>query len=213
MYFSKTPTIFELAFPSLVWRIRDQKRSIFLTFDDGPDPDVTPSVLDLLDRYDARATFFCVGQKVKQHKSLFDSLVGRGHSIGNHTFHHLNGKKTRDEIYIQDVELASEAIQSTLFRPPYGKITNSQIRALKKNYHLIMWSVLPGDFDRKTSPKKVLQRARRHTRKGSIVVFHDNRKFKEKMLFALEAYLVYFHDLGFQFKPITSSLFNHSNIA
>jgi peptidoglycan/xylan/chitin deacetylase (PgdA/CDA1 family) len=213
MYFSKTPTFFELAFPSLVWRIRDQQKSIFLTFDDGPDPEVTPVVLDLLDRYEAHATFFCVGQKAEQHRDLFESLTARGHSVGNHTFHHMNGKKTSDEVYIKDVEKASHIIPSTLFRPPYGRITNSQVRALKKHYHLIMWSVLPGDFDRRTSREKVLRRARRHTRKGGIVVFHDNRKFREKMLFALEGFLANFHDQGFQFKPITSSLLNHSKIA
>ena len=202
MYLSRTPHIARILYPGLTWRMKPARNSIYLTFDDGPDPTVTPEALDLLDTYDARATFFCVGQKVQEHPELYGQLITRGHTTGNHTFNHLNGKKTDTESYVRNVEMASQLISSKLFRPPYGRITASQARQLKGKYKIIMWSVLPGDFDPGRTSEDVLSRAIRHTRSGSIVVLHDNAKFKAKMLHTLEGFLRHFKELGYRFEAI-----------
>lgn len=176
--------------------------SIYITFDDGPDPDVTPDALHLLKQYKASATFFCVGEKVSKHAGLYASLLNEGHKTGNHTHNHLNGKKTGVDEYLDNVKKAANLIHSGLFRPPYGQFKTTQVRKLKENYKVVMWSVLPGDFDDRRPKEDVLARSIKHTRKGSIIVFHDNVKFKEKMLYALEGFLSHFSNKGFAFKAI-----------
>jgi len=203
MYLSRTPTIARFFYRDLTWHVREIEKSVYLTFDDGPDPRITPEVLSLLEKFNAKATFFCVGEKVLEHKSLYKEILDKGHTTGNHTFNHLNGKKSTKEAYIENVEKAAELIHSGLFRPPYGRITAGQVRMLKTKYKIVMWSVLPGDFDPKLTAQDVLDRAVRHTRKGSIVVFHDNVKFREKTLFALDGFLKHFSDQGYRFKMIT----------
>lgn len=202
MYLVKTPYIASWYSPSLVWRIKSGEPVIYITFDDGPDPGVTPEVLDLLDQYNAKATFFCVGEKVKNNGDLYNTILNRGHITGNHTYNHTNGKKTSTSEYIKNVEKAAEYIHSSLFRPPYGRITSSQVKALKDKYKIIMWTVLPGDFEKGISEEKVLKRAVKYTRNGSIIVFHDNIKFRETMLPALKGFLEYFHKKGFRFKAL-----------
>lgn len=206
MYLSKTPHMARLLYPDLIWRVKDDAKNIYLTFDDGPDQEVTPDALELLDKYRAKATFFCVGEKVSQNPDLYQAVLAKGHKTGNHTYSHMNGRRNGTENYINNVEMAAELIHSRLFRPPYGRITPRQIRSLKGQYKIVMWSVLPGDFDASRSAENVLNRSVRHTNNGSIVVFHDNAKFKEKMLFALEGFLRHFSERGFTFKSLNEEL-------
>ena len=206
MYFPRTPHIARFIYPNLTWRIREKKKSIYITFDDGPDPVVTPAVLNLLDKYNAKATFFCVGEKVEQNREVYSSLLSKGHAVGNHSFNHLNGKDTPLEEYTENIHKATELIESDLFRPPYGKITTKQVKVLRNSYKIIMWSVLPGDFDSRLSQEMVLNRAIRYTQKGSIVVFHDNIKFQKKMMHALEGLLIHFSKKGYQFNAIESHM-------
>ncbi len=207
MYFVKTPNIVKLIYPSLIWDIKDNGENIYLTFDDGPDEDITPLVLDLLDQYNAKATFFCVGDKVTQNPELYAEIRKRGHTIGNHSFNHIKGKRTSLKNYLRNIDKANGVIDSVLFRPPYGSINNQQIRNLKEDYKIIMWSVLPGDFDKRVSKEEVLKRSIQHTKSGSIIVFHDNKKFKDKMIFALTGFLDHFKSQDYNFKAITDDLF------
>ncbi len=207
MYLSKTPHIARFFYPDLLWKMKDATNSIYITFDDGPDPDITPDALSLLKQYKASATFFCVGERVSKHPAMYASLLKEGHKTGNHTYNHLNGKKTGVDEYVENVNKAAELVHSGLFRPPYGQFKPAQVRKLKKNYKVVMWSVLPGDFDGRRSKEDVLERAIKYTRAGSIIVFHDNVKFKEKMLYALEGFLSYFSQKGFAFKAIDEGSF------
>lgn len=202
MYLVKTPAIVKWIYPSLVWHIPTKDKVIYLTFDDGPDKKVTPEVLELLTSFGAKASFFCVGEKVKQNKDLFSELLNQNHVAGNHTYHHLKGRKVSVKEYTENINNANHYIHSTIFRPPYGSITRKQIAEVKKEYKLIMWSVLTGDFDKKLSKEKVLRNSIKSTGKGSIVVFHDNAKFRKKMLYALEGCLNHFAALGYNFEAI-----------
>ncbi len=202
MYFTRTPHIARLLYPDLLWKVKTDKKNIYITFDDGPAPEVTPEALDLLASYDARATFFCVGERVEKHPELYRRVLEQGHTTGNHTWDHLMGTRTDTIAYLASVEKAARLVRSNLFRPPYGKITGRQVRQLRDNYRIVMWSVLPGDFDRHRTREQVREAAVRHTKGGSIVVFHDNMKFKEKMLFALEGFLKHFTGEGYRFLPL-----------
>ena len=203
MYLSRTPYIARWIFPHLTWEVKGSAKTIYLTFDDGPDPGVTPDALELLDAYSAKATFFCVGEKVNHHTGLYKTILAKGHTTGNHTYHHLNGRMTTTPDYLDDVRKASMLINSRLFRPPYGRIRGEQVRELLKTHKIIMWSVLPGDFDIRRPKEAVLHYALRHTRNGSIVVLHDNAKFKEKMLYVLERFLRHFSQQGYAFQSLS----------
>jgi peptidoglycan/xylan/chitin deacetylase (PgdA/CDA1 family) len=207
MYFVKTPNIIKQIYPSLIWEIKEEGKNIYLTFDDGPDEAVTSDVLDLLENYEAKATFFCVGEKVVQNPTIYQEIIDRGHSVGNHSHNHLKGKQTSLKAYLQNVEKASKVIKSNLFRPPYGSFRRHQVNALKNEYSIVMWSVLPGDFDKKVPKQKVLKRAIQHTKAGSIIVFHDNKKFKDTMIYSLTGFLEVFKAEGFNFKSLTVDLF------
>lgn len=202
MYFVKTPVIIKWLYPSLIWDIPTKEKIIYLTFDDGPDTGITPEVLTLLERFNAKATFFCVGEKVNKNKRLFQEVINQGHVVGNHTYHHLKGRKVKISEYLEDVNKAKEYIPSKIFRPPYGSITRKQIAALRTEYKLVMWDVLTGDFDKRLNKKDVLKNSINKTGRGSIVVFHDNVKFKEKTCYALEGFLNHFSEQGYNFKPL-----------
>jgi peptidoglycan/xylan/chitin deacetylase (PgdA/CDA1 family) len=208
LYFIKTPYIVKLFYPSVIWKVKDNQKNIYVTFDDGPDEKITPEVLDLLDEYNAKATFFCVGEKVKENAPIYHQILEQGHSVGNHSYHHLKGRKTNNKEYLINVNEAKKVIDSSFFRPPYGSFNFRQIQALKKDFKIVLWSVLPGDFDNKISKEKVLERAIKHSGAGSIIVFHDNNKFREKMLFALTGFLEHYKSMGYNFKPLTMDLFN-----
>ena len=203
MDISKPPALLRsLTRKNLIWDIPGKSGKIYLTFDDGPIPEITPKVLDILERHNAKATFFCVGDNVSKHPEVYQQVVNAGHANGNHTFHHLNGWKTSVEEYINDVNKCSKLVNSPLFRPPHGRIRPSAIKRLRKEYQIIMWSVLTGDYDRTLTPEKVLKNAIDHTTDGSIVVFHDSVKASERMEFALTKTLAYFSEQGYEFRTL-----------
>jgi len=203
MYFVHTPYfVRKFHNKKLIWNIPVKEKKIFLTFDDGPVPGFTSEILNILNQFNAKATFFCVGENVKNHKKEFENILKNGHLIGNHTFNHLNGRKTKFEEYILSISKSNDLYKTKLFRPPYGRITSKQINEVSKNYKIIMWTVLTGDFDKNVSKEKCLKNAIKYTRKGSIIVFHDNKKTKEKVLFALPCFLEYFSKKGFTFETL-----------
>ena len=202
-YFIKTPSIVQRIFSHYTWSFSSQSRAIYLTFDDGPTPQVTDFVLDELKKIDAKATFFCLGKNAKCHHKLYKRILEEGHTVGNHTFSHINGFLTENKTYYEDIKRASTHIHSNLFRPPYGKIKYSQGRKLLKDgYRIIMWSVLSGDFDVSNSPEKCFQNVKNSTGKGSIVVMHDSLKAKEKIYYGLPKILSYFSERGYRFDRI-----------
>ena len=210
-YFPRTPRFMMRFFSNYSWRFPSNKKEIFLTFDDGPTPEITKFVLSELKKYNAKATFFCIGKNIKNHPEIFSEIISDGHSIGNHTQNHLKGWKTNTEDYIDNVLEVEETLQLlnfetlklNLFRPPYGKIKKSQAKEiLNKGYKIIMWDVLSADFDITISKEKCLQNVLENTTEGSIIVFHDSVKAAERMKYALPKVLKYFSDKGFVFKGI-----------
>jgi peptidoglycan-N-acetylglucosamine deacetylase len=207
MYLHKTPFILKKLYPSLIWNNSRLEKKIYLTFDDGPIPEVTDFVLETLGEFGAMGTFFCVGDNIRKHPEVFQRVVTADHSVGNHTFNHLNGFKNSNENYFSNIQECDSYInnaenKSNLFRPPYGRIRNSQIQVLKKNYKIIMWDVLSGDFDKSLAPDKCLKETIRCTKPGSIVVFHDSVKTYDTIKYVLPRYLYHFRSLGFSFKRL-----------
>lgn len=186
----------------MVWEMPASERKIYLTFDDGPIPEVTPKILKILESYQALATFFCVGENVMKHPSTYQEVLDFGHSVGNHTFSHINAWKTTSRDYLADVAHCEEFVKSRLFRPPYGKIRREQALALAPSYHIILWSVLSWDFDKSFQPSRCLDNAIRYTRPGHIVVFHDSLKACENLFYVLPRFLDYFSRYGFTFEAI-----------
>ena len=204
-YFKKTPWWIKKIYKSCVWEININEKNIYLTFDDGPHPVATPFVLDELKKHNAKATFFCIGKNVVLYPEIYQRILTEGHSIGNHTFNHLDGWKTKTDIYIENILSAKNQINSILFRPPYGKITFEQLKILhqpKIFFKVIMWSVLSGDFDVEISNIKCLNNVIKNTDKGSIVVFHDSEKALEKIRFVLPKVLDYFTEQQYEFRNI-----------
>ncbi|WP_430614994.1 polysaccharide deacetylase family protein [Flavobacterium sp. JP2137] len=188
---AKIPFVIPLLFSKQCWKVPNGARKIYLTFDDGPIPEITEWVLQVLDYYQIKATFFCIGDNIDKHPDIFKKIVAAQHRIGNHTQHHVNGWKTDNATYLREVESCAAKIPtvlgaSMLFRPPYGKIRPSQVTALlEKNYKIVMWTVLSGDYDSKITPERCLQNVVRHSRSGSIVVFHDSLKASQNLTYAL----------------------------
>ena len=205
MYLVSSPKLLRAYYPSLVWQINTEKKDIYLTFDDGPNEKVTPFVLDTLNQFEAKATFFCIGNNVDRNKEVYHRILEEGNSVGNHTQSHLNGWKTSNYYYIKNITIANERIASSLFRPPYGRIKKSQIKSLQmpdSSLKIIMWSVLSGDFDTTITGEKCLNNVIRHTKNGSIIVFHDSEKAFDRLKYALPKTLAHFSKLGYQFKPL-----------
>jgi peptidoglycan/xylan/chitin deacetylase (PgdA/CDA1 family) len=203
MYLVKSPYVLtEFSKKSITWKLKDNQKAIYLTFDDGPIPEVTPQVLKILAEYDAKATFFMVGENAQRYPDLLYQVEHEGHSVGNHTYKHLNGTKHRDFVYYKSIAEAKDFIDSTLFRPPFGRIRPRQINEIKKQYQIVLWSVLSGDFDVKISPQKCLSNVIKNTKSGSIIVFHDSLKAEERMIYALKGTLKHFSKLGYQFLAI-----------
>lgn len=202
MRFITIPRILRSFFPSLVWEMPRDEKKIFLTFDDGPHPIITPKIIDLLRRYDAKATFFCVGRNVEANKEIFNMILKEGHSVGNHTYNHDRGWRTATKDYIESVERANEHINSNLFRPPHGRIKYSQIRALQQKYKIITWTVISYDWDKSITSDDCFNNVIRNADSGSIIVFHDSEKAINNMLPALEKVLKYYKSKGFTFEKI-----------
>lgn len=184
-------------YPSLCWTKKESEKVVYLTFDDGPNPEVTPYVLNLLKQYNFEATFFCIGDNVKKHPNTYQKVLEEGHAVGNHTQHHPNGFRTPLDAYIEEVEHAAKYIDSNLFRPPYGRIKRSQIKALSTDYQIIMWSMISGDFEDNLDPKRALQRIQHLTEPGSIIVFHDSLKAYENLKYILPKYCIFLKDKGY----------------
>ena len=182
---------------SLLWKVDTAERKVFITFDDGPTPQLTTEILAILESYEARATFFCVGDNVVRYPDIFRQIIQSGHSVGNHSHHHLKGWYTSCSQYLEDVSQASKFLDSKLYRPPYGLITLRQVRELSKQFQVVMWSVLTRDFDPSVSREKCLEIAIRGTEPGAIIVFHDNLKASEKVLYALPRMLEYLREEGY----------------
>ncbi len=195
------PKFLRKMMPSLIWEIEDPD-GVFLTFDDGPTPGVTEWILDTLDRYGAKATFFCLGKNVEQHPELFEMIIQRGHKAGNHTYSHQKGWEMSLERYVEDVDFANQLIHSDLFRAPYGRIKPSQARILSERYTLVMWDVLSRDYSSLVSPKQCVKNVTRYMQAGSIVVFHDSLKSQRNMRYALPRVLEFGQSKGLKFKTI-----------
>ena len=204
MYLVKIPWwLRKLYAVDAIWKIATEEMEVFLTFDDGPHPTVTPFVLACLKKYNARATFFCIGKNVNQFPQIYRQILDEGHKVGNHTNDHLNGWKTDDATYLKNIGIAKEAINSNLFRPPYGRIKRSQAKGLSPAFKIIMWDVLSGDFDVTLSPQKCFDNVATNTRSGSVIVFHDSEKAFPRLEFALPKCLQFLTDKGYKMKAIT----------
>ncbi len=202
MYFTKTPKIVQPFGKDLLWTVNTTEKRVFLTFDDGPHPQITREVLALLKDYDALATFFCVGENARKYPKVLEEMVLAGHSIGNHTDQHLNGWKTNTFQYARSYLNCAKVVDSRLFRPPYGRITKSQIQCLRKRSTIVMWDVLSGDFDPKVSVSQCHQNVVQQVEPGSIVVFHDSEKAAKIMLEALPMVLKDLKEEGYEFHAI-----------
>ena len=205
-YISKMPKWVGKLFPGSIWELPQEKKTIFLTFDDGPHPLSTPFVLDELRRYNAEATFFCIGKNVVENPIVFNRIIKEGHAIGNHTYNHLDGWKTDKTRYLQNILKAKKYINSNLFRPPYGRITRIQkndLKMLNEPFKIVMWSVLSCDFDKNISPEQCCKIVLKNTNNGSLIVFHDSEKANERMRYALPIVLKYFSERGYLFKKIS----------
>lgn len=204
MLIERPPLLYRLLFPEGIWRIKrgGGRRVVYLTFDDGPVPEVTPWVLDTLDRYGIKATFFLVGDNVARNPGLFEEIKRRGHSWGNHTMHHLQGRLVSTYRYMHDISEANSLIGSPLFRPPHGLIRWKQVRAIKDHYNIILYDLVTRDYSRKLTPERVFNNVRRYARNGSIIVFHDSLKAEKNMKAALPRAIEYLLARGYEFEAI-----------
>ncbi len=206
MYLVKTPVFIQSLFPTFTWRVPTQEKIVYLTFDDGPIPEVTPWVLEQLEKYNAKATFFAVGANVQRHPDVFEQVVKAGHSVGNHTFNHLNGWETDNIEYFHNIRHCARLVNSSLFRPPYGRISPKQTQFIQRHYDLVMWDVLSGDFDKEITGEDCFLNVVNNVSPGSIVVFHDSIKAQDNLYYTLPRSLEYLASEGYVFKSITPAL-------
>lgn len=201
MFIEQPPLLYRLLFPEAIWRVQrhGSGRMIYLTFDDGPVPEVTPRVLQILEEKNVKATFFMVGDNVLRHPELLELVRSKGHHVGNHTMHHLQGMHTRGVTYLRDVANADELIDSRLFRPPHGIMRWGQARALKRRYNIIMYDVVTRDYNSKLSPRRIVDNVIRYARDGSIIVFHDSEKARHNVLAALPEAIDWLKEQGYEF--------------
>lgn len=205
LFLVKTPGWLKKMYPGCVWDMQQKEKVLYLTFDDGPHPQITPFLIELLDKYNAKATFFCIGSNVEKYPQIYQQLLDNGHSVGNHTQHHINGWKTETDDYVKDVQQAQKIINSPLFRPPYGRVTRRQIEKLTtSDMHLkvIMWNILAGDWVQELSPEKCFKNISAKIKEGDIIVFHDSEKAWERMSYAVPLLLDFYSKKGYEFKKI-----------
>lgn len=203
MLIERPPLIYRLLFPEALWRLkRKNRKTVYLTFDDGPNPNVTPWVLDVLDTYGIKGTFFMVGDNVRRHPELYREIVRRGHSYGNHTYHHLQGMKVSTRKYLRDITEARRLIDSTLFRPPHGLMRWKQAKIIKNHYNIVMYDLVTRDYSRKVSARRVLTNVKLLVRNGAIIVFHDSDKSSKNIRHSLTEAIEYLRSRGYDFAPL-----------
>lgn len=203
MYLVKSSYFIKKYYSNFIWKITTTEKIIYLTFDDGPTPEITEWTLATLKSFNAKATFFCVGSNVVKYPEIFQQIISEGHAVGNHTHHHLNGWHTNNEDYLRNIKKCEKVVTSNLFRPPYGRIKKSQYELIKEEYQVIMWDVLSGDFDSKTTPEKCLSNVIDNTTEGAIIVFHDSLKAASNLKYTLPKVLEYFVEQGYRFEVIS----------
>jgi peptidoglycan/xylan/chitin deacetylase (PgdA/CDA1 family) len=209
---AKTPGFVKTLFPNFVWNIDTNKKELYLTFDDGPTPEITDWVLQTLKQFSAKATFFCIGKNIEKHPEIFRNIIDEGHTIGNHTYNHLKGWKHKTKVYYKDVLKTAKILENykpddsePLFRPPYGKFKNKQRKKLlEKGYQIILWDVLSYDWDKDVTEQTCLNNVVSAAKEGSIVVFHDSVKASLNLKYVLPKVLEYYTERGFVFKAISS---------
>ena len=207
MWIERPPRWFRKLFPGVIFRIKSNETKpgiVYLTFDDGPIPEATPWVLDTLDRFDAKATFFMVGQNIERYPRLMEEVVRRGHTVANHTLHHIRGFKVSAEDYLKDAEECEKYTKSKIIRPPHGWLTPSQLRVLRKRYKVVMYDLVTRDYSKRVTAEDVVKNVKKYTRDGSIIVFHDSLKSISKLQTALPAALSWLKDKGYKFGTISS---------
>lgn len=202
MYRFKTPALLPKIFPSAIWKVNTPLKEVYLTFDDGPHPEITTWVLNQLSDYDAKATFFCVGENVQRFPEIYSKIIHSGHGTGNHTFNHLNGWNTEVGKYVSNINDCEKYVNSNLFRPPYGRITPLQVRHLKNRFRIIMWTILSRDFEQNLDVHKSLREIVRGTTNGSILVFHDSTKAFKNLKYLLPRVLSELSAQGYIFKSL-----------
>ena len=205
MLFVKTPILIMKLFPELIWHLSSREESkenhLYLTFDDGPNPEVTPWVLDCMKEYNAKATFFCLGRNVERYPEIYKQILDEGHMVGNHTYSHLKGWNTSNSEYLNDISLAGQIVESNLFRPPYGRVRKTQIREIRKDYNIVMWDVLSQDYNGSITPQKCLENVESNIKPGSIIVFHDSDKARKNLYYTLPQILEKYNG-KYEFLPI-----------
>ena len=187
-------------YPHALWRMDHKEKAVYLTFDDGPIPEVTPWVLDVLDHYGIKATFFMVGDNIRKHPKEFEMVKSRGHRLGNHTFNHYGGLRHSVEEYVANVDKANEYLQTNLFRPPHGWMQWPQYIAVKKRYRIVMWDLVTRDYSKRLNGRDVLLNVRKYARPGSIITFHDSLRSHDKLLYALPRAIEWLQSQGYEFK-------------
>lgn len=203
MYFVRIPFFIRLLFPKAITRIKTGEKKVYLTFDDGPIPEVTSWVLDVLKDENIHATFFCVGDNVFKYPDIFNQLIREGHKVGNHTFNHLPAFKTKTDQYVQNVVDAEDYIKTDLFRPPHGQLKLALYRILKKRYKIVFWDLLSCDFDQKKSGEQCLQITQKYVRPGSVIVFHDSLKAEKNLRYTLPRLIKYLKKEGYSFDVVS----------
>lgn len=202
MFIEQPPWIYRVLFPGAIWRMPSKSKCVYLTFDDGPIPQITPWVLDLLNKYDVKATFFCVGDNVRKYPDIYKMVLDQGHRVGNHTFNHIQGIRSWTKNYLHNIKKAGEFIDSNLFRPPHGHMRFPQILFLRQQYKIIMWDVITRDYSPHMTPNGVFNVVKNYTRNGSIIVFHDSLKAETNMKEALPRSIEWLKQEGYEFKLI-----------
>ena len=198
----RLPGFFTSLFKDVVWRLDETDKVVYLTFDDGPIPEITPWVLELLEKEDVKATFFCVGENVQKYPEVYHQILKGGHSVGNHTFNHLQGLDSNDHDFFRNIEKAGEYIDSDLFRPPHGWLKYTQYKFLKNKFRIIMWDLISCDYNRRIKPEKVLKNVTDFVRPGSILTFHDSVKAKNNLMKALPLSIKWMKEQGYRFEAI-----------
>ncbi len=198
----RPPQILRSLYKPSIWRLKVDTPTIYLTFDDGPVPELTPWVLDVLKQNGAKATFFCVGENIEKHPEIFKRILDEGHQVGNHTHNHLKGWKVSNEDYFRNIEQCQVYTKTNLFRPPYGRIKKTQFREISKHYKVVFWDVLTYDYDKLISEETCLKNCLKYTRNGSVIVFHDNIKAQKNLKYALPKFIEHFQELNYNFASL-----------